>query len=265
MTSEKKSIKNRHGLKLVIKVEAPDEPKDLVFIAHGQGGSMAQVHIQAFGRAFLESRYRVVYFDATHSLGESGGELIDVTYDGYIEDLEDVINWARGQQWFQQPFALCGQSMGAQSTAWYAEHHPEEVKLLAPIAPTVNYKLWSGTLDPEFKRQWQERGYKEEMSRTLGKPFKVGWGVAESLKKFDLLPTADKLTMPVFFLVGEFDQPCPYQNQKILFDKIPSQRKQFVKIAGAEHSLRNAKTQEYGEEVQQAQTALSDWLKSQNT
>ena len=118
---DKVTIKNRHGLKLVIGVDAPKDPKGLVFIAHGQGGSMAQVHIQAFGQAFFENDYRVVYFDATHSLGESEGDIIDVTYNNYVEDLEDVINWARTQDWYQQPFALCGQSMGAQSTAWYAE------------------------------------------------------------------------------------------------------------------------------------------------
>jgi pimeloyl-ACP methyl ester carboxylesterase len=226
---------------------------------------MVQVHIQAFGQAFLENGYRVVYFDATHSLGQSEGDLIDVTYDSYIEDLEDVISWARTQVWFTQPFALCGQSMGAQSTAWYAERHPEEVSVLAPIAPTVNFDLWVSTLEPEFRKQWQERGYKEEMSRSLGVKKRVGWGVAESLKKYDLLPGAGKLTMPVFFLAGEFDQPCPIENQMKFYELIPSKHKKFVKIAGAEHSLRNAKTQEYGKEVQEAKEALSSWLRELNT
>jgi pimeloyl-ACP methyl ester carboxylesterase len=260
MKSERFEIKNKHGLKLVIQVDTPENPTNLVFIAHGQGGSMVQVHIQAFGQAFFENNFRVVYFDATHALGQSEGNLIDVTYDNYIEDLEDVINWARSQDWFQQPFALCGQSMGAQSTAWYAEHHPDEIKLLAPIAPTVNFDLWISTMTPEYRKQWQGRGYKEEMSRTLGVMKRVGWGVAESLKKFDLIPDAGKLTMPVFFMAGEFDQPCPIENQLKLYDLIPSKKKKFVKIAEAEHSFRNAKTQQYGKEVQEAKAALSSWL-----
>src|SRR4051794_15045710 len=108
MKTERHEIKNRNGLKLVIQVDEPDNTKDLVFIEHGQGGSMAQIHIKAFGQAFFENNYRVVYFDATHALGQSEGELIDVTYDSYVEDLQDVINWARLRDWFQQPFALCG-------------------------------------------------------------------------------------------------------------------------------------------------------------
>ena len=260
MKTERFTIKNRHGLKLVIQVEAPEDPKNLVFIAHGQGGSMKQDHIRAFGQAFLENSYRVVFFDATNSLGESGGDLMDVTYDNYVADLEDVIDWARKQEWFQQPFALCGASMGAQSTAWYAEHQPKEVKLLVPAAPTVNFDLWVNTMDSEYRKQWQERGYKDEFSRTLKIMKRVGWGVAESLKKFDILPLAGKLTMPVLILVGEFDQPCPVKNQIKFYNLIPGPKK-LIKVANAEHSFRNHQTQEHGKELQEAKAALSSWLK----
>ncbi|HET9850088.1 MAG TPA: alpha/beta hydrolase [Candidatus Saccharimonadales bacterium] len=263
MNSERVEIKNRRGLKVAIQIDSPAEPKDLVFIAHGQGGFMFQNHIQAFAEVFLAHNFRVVRFDATHSLGDSEGDIFDVTYDNYIEDLEDVIGWARIQSWFQQPFALCGQSMGAQSTAWYAEHHPEQVKNLAPIAPTINYELWSRAMGDDFIKAWQEKGYKAEPSQSKpGLVPKIGWGVSESFKKFDLLPLAGRLTMPVLFMAGEFDQPCPYENQKILFDAIPSQNKKFVKIAGAEHSFRNAKTGDYGQELEEVKKALSDWLDS---
>ena len=265
MSTERAAIKNRYGLKLVIKVDTPENPKNLVFIQPGQGGFIEQVHISAFAEAFLENGFRTVRFDPTNSLGESGGDPQDVTYDNYLEDLEDVINWARTQPWFQQPFALCGHSMGAQSTAWYAEHHPQEVELLAPVAPPVHYGLWVKTLAPQTLKDWQEKGYKEDVSRSKpGVVKKIGWGVNESLKKFDLLPNADKLTMPAFFMAGEFDEPCPYKNQKVLFDLIPSKNKKFVEISDAEHSFRNNGTKEYGKELQEAKTALSAWLRDIN-
>lgn len=261
---EKIAIKNRHGLKLVIQVDTPENPKNLAFIAHGQGGFIQQVHIQAYADVFLENNFRVVRFDATHSIGQSEGDMIDVTYDSYIEDLEDVINWARKQVWFQQPFALCGHSMGAQSTAWYAEHHPEEIKLLAPIAPTINFELWIKTMSPEFIKAWQEKGYKEEPSHSKpGVVGKVGWGVAENLKKYDLLSLAGKLTMPVIFMGGEFDEPSPYENQKILFDLIPSKNKEFFKINGAQHSFRNHLTNEYDEKLSEVKAKFNSWLQEQ--
>lgn len=262
METEKVTIKNRRGLKLVIQVDTPDNPTELVFIAHGQGGFKEQVHVSSYAEVFANNGFRVVRFDATHALGESEGDMIDVTYDSYIEDLEDVINWARTQEWFQEPFSLCGHSMGAQSTAWYAEQHPEQIKYLAPFAPTVNYELWMSTLDPQFKKDWQEKGYKEEISRSKGVVKKVGWGVAESLKKYDLLPKAKNLNMPVLFMAGEFDQPCPYKNQKVMFDLIPEGKKKFVRIDGVEHSFRDARTGQYDEKLDLVKENLDNWLKS---
>lgn len=259
---ERYSIKNRHGLKLVIQVDTPENPINLVFIAHGQGGFIEQKHIQAFTDAFLENNFRVVRFDATHSVGESEGNIMDVTYTGYIEDLEDVINWARTRPWFQQPFVLCGHSMGAQSTAWYAKNHADEVSAVAPLAPPVNYDLYVGTLDSEYMKDWQEKGYVEMTSRSKpGVVKKVGWAVNESLKKYDLLPEANKLTMPVLLMVGEYDEPAPYENQKILLDSIPSKKK-LVKIMDVEHSFRNNETSEYDEKLEEVKNIISDWLKT---
>jgi pimeloyl-ACP methyl ester carboxylesterase len=255
---EKIVIKNRHSLKVAIQVDEPENPKNLVFIAHGQGGFKEQKHIQAFADAFLENNYRVVRFDATHSLGESEGDILGVTYDNYIEDLEDVINWAKTKEWFKQPFALCGHSMGAQSTAWYAENHPEEVKLLIPVAPVINHELYTSTLNPEHKKQWQEKGYDESESKSLpGVIKRVGWGVVESLKKYDLLPNADKLSMPVLIIVGEFDSPCPIKHQQIFFDKIPGNNKSLIKIDGVDHNFRTKDGEQKNEEVK---NAISDWL-----
>ena len=266
MSTEKIAIKNRHGLKLVIQVEAPANPKNLVFIAHGQGGFMGQVHIQAFADVYLANNFRVVRFDATHALGESEGDIIDVTYTSYIEDLEDVINWARTQPWFQQPFSLCGHSMGAQSTAWYAEHHPAEVASLATMAPVVNYDLYINTLDSQEVQGWKAKGYKETVSRSKpGVKKRIGWGVNESLKKFDIVPGAPNLIMPVLDVVGESDDGCPYEHQQIFMDAVASKDKKLVQIAGLEHSYRDNKTLQYDEKLNRVKNALNTWLKSLNT
>jgi alpha-beta hydrolase superfamily lysophospholipase len=265
MSTEKITIKNQHGLKLVIQVDTPDEPKNLVFIEPGQSGTIDQKHIIDFAEAFLENGFIAVRFDPTNSLGESGGELINVTYDNYLEDLEDVINWARGQVWFQQPFALCGHSMGAQAVTWYAEQHPEEISILASMAPVVNYGLYMETLDPDYKKRWQEQGYTEEKS--YSKPHfikRVGWEVNESLKKYDIVPRANKLTMPVVDIVGDQDQPCPPAHQELFMNTVTSQNKKLIIIPGAQHSYRNAASDTYGKELDETKTALSSWLK-QNT
>lgn len=263
MSTQKFKITNRSGLKLVIQVDEPENPHSLVFIAHGQGGFKEQKHIEAFKDAFLENGFRVVRFDATNALGESDGDMMNVTYDNYVADLEDVIDWARTQSWFQQPFALCGHSMGAQSTTWYAEHHPKEVSLLAPMAPTVNHELYISTNDEEELQEWQQKGYKVLQSRSKpGVTKQVGWGVVESLKKFDLLPLAHQLTMPVLDVVGEFDEPCPKEHQEVFVNKIASSDKQLVVIPEVDHNYRNVQTNDYDDHFVEVKVMLNKWVKS---
>jgi pimeloyl-ACP methyl ester carboxylesterase len=161
MKTERTSIKNRHGLKLVIQVDTPDNPKNLVFIESGQGGTIDQIHITAFAEAFLVNNFRTVRFDPTNSVGESGGNVTDVTY--------------------------------------------------------------------------------------------------------DILPEASKLTIPIINIVGEKDQPCPIKHQNIFMDAIASNNKKLIEISAAEHSYRNAQTQQYGKEVQEAKEALSTWLRDNQT
>jgi len=260
MNTERFKIKNRHGLKLVIQVDTLDNHKYLVFIAHGQGGFIEQRHIQAFADAFLENNFRVVRFDATNSIGESGGKMEDVTTTNYLEDLEDIIAWAKQQKWYQEPFALCGHSMGGMTTALYASSHPNEVKLLAPFAAVMNYELNMATRDPKLVKKWQEDGYFESPSYSKpGVIKKIGWGYAEDLKKYDLLIVANKLTMPVFLAVGENDYGTPYAQQKKFLDKIPHENKKLILVSGVDHNYR-APDGNY-EKLPKLKESLSSWLK----
>lgn len=262
MSSEKIVIRNRNDLKLVILVDSTDNPEGLVFIAHGQGGFKEQIHIQAFADVFLDNNYRVIRFDATNALGESDGDMLNVTYDSYVQDLEDVIAWAKTQEWFVVPFALCGHSMGAQSTVWYAEQNPDEVSLLASMAPTINFELHEKTMDPHYKEQWQEKGYVEMPSRSKpGMVKRVGWGVNESLKNYDILKGADRLAMPVIDVVGDSDQPCPPSHQEVFIGKVSSEAKTLVIIRSADHSYRNNSTHQYGLELEEVKQALRDFIK----
>lgn len=262
MNSHKYVITNRNGLKLVIQVDEPDVCKGLVLIEHGQRGSKTDQHIQAFADAFLNNSYRVVRFDATHSQGESEGKLEDITYDTHISDLEDVIMWAKHQPWLEAQLALCGHSMGAQAAAWYAEHHPSEISLLLPMAPTINYDLWEKAENSEATQDWKKQGYIENRSRSTGKIVRVGWQVNESLKKFDILPFASRLTMPVLNIVGDHDVPCPVTNQEVFMQKIASSDKQLVVLPGLEHSYRDFDTNEYSEKLHQVTDTIDNWLKA---
>jgi pimeloyl-ACP methyl ester carboxylesterase len=237
----KKFIKNRDGKKVCVVVEGPDTPAKLVFVMHGLGGDKAQGHIRAMAEAFIESGYTVVTFDTTNTFGESDGNYEDATTTNYYADLEDVIQWATSQHWYKEPFVLVGHSLGGISTAMFAEKHPEKVKALAPISTVVSGKLsWEAHKmfpgETENLDEWRRDGIRVTMSHDGKIEKRLKWSHMEDRLKYDLLPEANKLTMPVLMIVGEKDNSTPLVHQQILFDKLPGP-KELHEIKGALHSF----------------------------
>lgn len=239
---EKRFIKNRKGLSLAVIIEPSAQKKGLVFVMHGLGGFKEQPHILAFASAFTEQGFNVVRFDTTNTIGESEGRYEDATITNYHEDLEDVISWASGQEWYQEPFVLVGHSLGGISTALYAEQHPEKVLGLAPISPVVAGKM---TLeahvreDPAYLKNWEESGWLiRESTSKPGVMKKLPWSHVQDRLRYDLLPDASRLSMPVLLVVGEDDSSTPPDHVRLLYDAIPGEQKEMHIIRNAPHTFR---------------------------
>jgi len=251
---EKINIQNRKNKKIVLILEKSPNSKGLVFIAHGLGGHKEQPHIQLMALAFKEAGYSVIRFDFTNSIGESDGLLEDATNTGYNEDLEDVIEWASKQKFYQEPFILVGHSLGAMASAFLAEKHPEKVKALAPIGTVVSWTLSRETKSPEDLDDWKKKGVREWTSHS-GKIKRLKWAFVEDRMKYDLLKEVDKLTMPVLLIVGSEDTSTPVEHQKVFYEKLPG-RKELHIIKGAEHTFREEK------HLKKLKKYLDDWIKT---
>ena len=255
---EKIFIKNRHDQKIAVVVEKPEKPIGLAFVMHGLGGFKEQPHIRTFIQSFLDNNYIVVSFDTTNSFGESEGSYADATITNYYKDLEDVINWSKSQNWYQEPFILCGHSLGAICSALYAENYPHEVKALMPISTVVSGKLSFEVRKPEEMEDWKKTGWRTTVGYSSGIVKKLKWSHMEDRLKYDLLEKADKLTMPTLLIVGELDDGCPLEHQEILFNALPATKKELHIIKGAPHTF---KEPEHLKEIYQI---MDSWLKSLN-
>ncbi|MDP2720806.1 MAG: alpha/beta fold hydrolase [bacterium] len=234
---EKVKIKNRKGQNIAVLLEETQDSKGLAFVMHGLGGFKEQLHIATFAQAFKDKGFTVVRFDTTDTYGESDGNYEDATTTNYYEDLEDVIEWAKSQPWYRKPFCLAGHSLGGISTALYAEKHPEKIKALAPISTVVSGKLSSKTFSKEELENWKKTGWREQKSESIpGLIKRLKWAHMEDRMKYDLLPEAGKLTMPVLLIVGEEDEYL-YESQALL-EAIPGNKKELHVIEGAPHTFR---------------------------
>lgn len=231
---DKKIIKNRKGQNMAVVVDAASEQKGLAFVMHGNASNKDLEQIKTFAQVFRDKGYTAIRFDTTNSSGESDGKLEDATFTNYYEDLEDVISWASKQSFYQEPFILCGHSVGSMCVAYFAEKHPEKVKALAPISTVVSGKLSEQT--EEFKaiaKEWEEKGVREWASESMpGVTKRLKWQHVTDKRKYDLLPEVNKLTMPVLMIVGEQDDVTPPEHQKIFYEKLPGKKELHV-IKGA--------------------------------
>lgn len=237
---EKITIKNRKGQNIVVLVEKVKNSKGLAFIMHGLGGFKEQAHIETMADAFKEKGFTAVRFDTTNTFGESDGDYQDATTTNYYEDLEDVIDWAQEQNWYQEPFILVGHSLGGICSALYAQKHPKKVRAIAPISTVVSGALILET-DREEIKKWQKTGWRVAESKSKpGVIKKLPWSHIEDRLKYDLMPNVGKLTMPVLLIVGELDDSTPPEHQKILYSALPGKKELHI-IKGAKHTFREKK------------------------
>ncbi|TSC81748.1 MAG: Uncharacterized protein G01um101420_853 [Parcubacteria group bacterium Gr01-1014_20] len=236
---DKVFIKNRNGVKLAIVVEQTPNQKGLAFVMYGQGGFKEDLNVRTFTEAFLGKEYTVITFDTTNTIGESGGKMEDATITSYYQDLEDVIEWSKSQEWYQEPFVLAGHSLGGICIALFAQKYPEKVRALAPISTVVSGKLTWETMPKEELEEFRRKGY--IVTPSISKPGvmkKLSWASMEDRLKYDLIPEAGKLIMPVLMIVGEKDTSTPLRHEELLYGKLPGKKEIHV-IKGAPHTFRD--------------------------
>ena len=239
---QKLFIQNRKNEKIAVIVDRTDDQRGLVFVMHGLGGFKEQPHILAIAQAFKEKGFTAIRFDTTNTLGESDGSYEKATITNYYEDLEDVVAWAAAQEWYQEPFVLAGHSLGGICTALFAERHTEKVLAIAPISTVVSGELLVEAEKkeyPDWFAEWERTGWSEDESRSKpGVIKRLPWSHIVDRLKYDLLPEAKKLTMPVLLVVGEEDTTTPPADVQTLYDALPGSKELHV-ILGARHTFRD--------------------------
>jgi alpha/beta superfamily hydrolase len=241
-------IKNRKDQNVSVVVNEGKE--GLVFIMNGLGGNKDHDHIVAVSEVFEDKGFTTVRFDPTNTFGESDGKYEDATTTNYFEDLEDVIEWAKDQGWYQEPFYLVGHSLGGICVAMYANKHPKKVKQLILASPTISAEL----LESKRKHLLKEINgvvWYFGKSHTNGVKQQLKWTpFIEDLRKYKLINFISPLRIPILILVGE------EENYKEPLTKISQDLNLKLEvIKGAPHCYRQP------EHLQQLKEIIEQWLK----
>ncbi|HEU0085458.1 MAG TPA: alpha/beta fold hydrolase [Candidatus Paceibacterota bacterium] len=258
---QKLELKNRKGQKIVGVLETPEgDSFGTCIIQHGYGGFKEQPSIQSMKTAFLHKGFQAFIFDTTNSFGESDGKFEDARLGLHAEDLEDVISWAKKQEWFKRPLALVGTSMGGYSVLSYAEKNPKEVSCCIAHAPVVSGKfLREGKeeREPGILKKWEESGWHE--TESVSKPGFIRrspWDVMVEYMNHDLLLNTNALTMPVLIIGGTKDTSVLVKHLQILFNAIPEGNKEIKVVEDLPHTPRKEK------ELDDLRKVIEEWIDS---
>jgi pimeloyl-ACP methyl ester carboxylesterase len=236
------TIKNRNSLSIEVDVY-PVLNGRVVFIVHGLSAFKDQKQLVVARDTFIKLGYTVVMFDTTNSFGKSEGKYEDATLTQYYEDLVDVINWSKPQEWFKKGISLCGFSFGGYSVIKYAEDYPEEVEMVIPIGPIISGKLSLETwqkLKPDELNEWKTSGWNETKSNSKpGLVKRLPWSHMEDRLKHDLHDHIFRLYKPIFFIASGVDTSVPLDVVRDFYNEVPAKIKDLQVIPGAPHTLKD--------------------------
>lgn len=245
------TILNREGKKISVLIEKVIPSKGLTILTHGLGGDKNTPILKTISKIFNSKGYTTLRFDTRNTYGKSEGTFEDATITSYHEDLEDIINWAKKQNWYKEPFVLVGHSIGGSCSGLVAENSPSKVKALALISSVVSGELSSENYPLPLLDNWEKQGFFEWNDGKRTKRLK--WNFILDSGNYNLLKRADSLTMPTLIISGENDTDTPTRHHKLLYDKLPGPKEIRI-IKNGEHDL------DKPENLKEIEDHIKNWI-----
>lgn len=249
-------IENDLGEKIAVQIEGLENQGKgkLAFVQHGLSGHKGQNMVRLPAKAFLDSGFVVVTFDSRYSFGDSDGPLEKATLSSFLQDLKTVINWSKSQDFYAEPFALSGHSLGGGSILKFAQDNPAKVSMAIPVAAMVGgkYFIRSRLLnDGKNYRRWQQEG--RDYRELKDKKGYVSFDVVRDMMSYDLVRNAPKIACPLLIITGENDKSSTIYNNECLFYNTDAP-KELVILEECAHLFESEKNQ------QDLYLAIKNWL-----
>lgn len=246
-TTKETTITTPQNETLFVTTEGLDNADNhkLAFIQHGLASNQQHQAVQAAKKAFLSDGYVVVTFDSRHSLGKSSQDVENTRISTFAEDLNNVTAWAAKQNFYSEPFALAGHSLGGASVWSYAVQNPQKVNILICIAPVVSGDLWERSCFknmPEFCRKWKSDGAYIYQTPDGKDKALISYQTLEDARSFNALHDAESLKAVSLLIAADNDNVIPPQDVRKLYDRLRLPKYMAI-ITDSGHNFVSSKNQ----------------------
>lgn len=201
-------VPRREGDEISALLEISPINTGVAILVHSATSTMETVVMQTMAEALRARGYTVVRFDAYNGL-EGKGAFVNFSGSELYKDLEEVIAWARSQEWFRDELTLAGHSIGGLVAAHYAARHTEQVRELVLFAPMISGDSYLQNYqhhDPQGLEQWQKEGERLVTHPLSGETCGLAYSFVRDACTYNLYSEASLLTMPTCVVVGTSDE-----------------------------------------------------------
>ncbi len=254
-TSDTISIDGSVGkLFSIINRPASSSKTPLVIICHGFSGNCRSPFMNDLSESIVNQGMATLRFDF-NGHGKSEGEFKDMTVLNEIEDLKDVITWARQQPWVKD-ISLVGHSQGGVVVSMVSGELGDKVikaeVLLAAAAVLRDDALRGNTMGARYD-PWNFKGdYIELPHSPEAGALRLGKNYVETALRLPIYETAANYTGPTLIVQGTHDQIVPYTYAERYHEKISNSELKL--IPDENHVFTNTQ--------KETSILVADWLHS---
>lgn len=224
----------------------------LVIICHGFSGNCRTPFMNDLSESMVAQGMATLRFDF-NGHGRSDGEFKDMTVLNEIEDLKDVIAWARQQPWVRD-ISLVGHSQGGVVVSMVSGELGDRIVkaevLLAAAAVLRDDALRGNTMGAvynpwDFKGDYIELPHSPEAGALL-----LGKNYVETALRLPIYETAANYDGPALIVQGTHDQIVPYTYAERYNEK----------IRGSELKLIPDENHVFTNTQKETSVLVADWL-----
>jgi len=219
-------------------------PIGSVIICHGFKGFAHWAFFPYLARSLAESGLTAITFDFSGSgIGrdratfDQPDAFAGNTFSSELEDIANVVDYARRMKFIKGRFGLFGHSRGGAMAILYAATPDAEVKSLVTWAAIGRTTWWTR----EEALIWRKRGYAEVTNSRTGQVMRMGTELLDDVElhgntKLNVAAAAAKIKVPWLIVHGTADETVPSTDGERLHE-LSMGKSTLRLIEGASHAF----------------------------
>ena len=202
-------------------------PIGTVFVCHGFKGFAHWGFFPYVAQSLAENGLNAITFDFSGSGIGSDRESFTQpeafsgnTFSRELDDLENLVDYARRKKWIAGKFGMFGHSRGGGTAILYSAAEGVEVNALVTWAAISHANRWT----PDDALDWRKRGFREVVNSRTGETLLLGTDLLDEIEahgttKVNILAAAGRVKVPWLIVHGTADETVPHSEGEGLHER----------------------------------------------